>query len=477
MTSKSAVAAGPNDGLDALHAGLGAAPSSTRVNWPTLTPKASRIIEQAWDYVTPEMALETDLALTNIWSYSGHERQIADYLVERLGNAGLDARRQDLDEHSSNAIVTLGDVTGTQFALVAPTDSHFSGNLADDGPQWGEPNRRDNMLPAERVEDSVVGLASDNPKAMLAAITLALEALNAVGFRPRGGLTGAFAACGAPARAPESETRELNSLGAGVWHMASHGVLPDFAMYHKPGYQIAWEDMALNQFEITIAGDPTYMAYGGLYRVMDAVCQVASKFNAWTRQYAQRKHGAFEGLSALNVIQVGRPDKPNWSSGVAKLYADIRTAPLAAPSFGRHVMERVMAEAVGSQPEVEISWRQVAFMPGGSTSPTNWIVQSGIRGALSVDGLRTEVYTSAPVGQTEMGYLQRLGIPTAKLHGFPPGVAGHPQMPQDIKELTLSCAYAPHIVKAARVMIYAAVDTLSRSLDELLSAQTSMEVA
>ncbi|KWF32764.1 hypothetical protein WL88_25825 [Burkholderia diffusa] len=419
------------------------------------------------------MALDTDLALTNIWSYGGHERQISDYLVDRLGRAGLDAHRQDLDERSANTIVALGEVTGTQLMLVAPTDSHFAGNQAEDGLQWGEPNRRDNMLPATRVGESVVGLASDNPKAMVTAITLALEALNAVGFRPRGGLVGAFAACGAPARAPESEPRKLNSLGAGVWHMASQGVLPDFAMYHKPGYQIAWEDMALNQFEITIAGDPTYMAYGGMYRVMDAVCQVASKFNAWTRRYAQRKHGTFEGLSALNVIQVGRAERPNWSSGVAKLYADIRTAPLAPPAFGRQVMERVMAEAVGNLPEVEISWRQVAFMPGGSTSPLNWIVQSGIRGSLSVDGRREEMYTSAPVGQTEMGYLQRLGVATAKLHGFPPGVAGHPEMPADIKELTLSCAYAPHIVKAARVMIYAAVDTLSRSADELLSVESS----
>ncbi|WP_261540348.1 hypothetical protein [Burkholderia multivorans] len=476
MTSRSFIDQGSSDGLDELHAGLGAAPNSTRVHWPTLAPEASRLIEQAWSFITPEMALETDLALTNIWSHSGHERVIADYLVERLGKAGLDAHRQDLDERSSNAIVSLGDATGTQLALVAPTDSHFTGNPVADGNQWGEPNRRDNMLPAERIGDSVVGLASDNPKAMVAAITLALEALNAVGFRPRGALVGAFAACGAPARAAEGEPRKLNSLGAGVWHMAAQGVLPDFAMYHKPGYQIAWEDMALNQFEITVSGDPTYMAYGGMYRVMDAVCHIASKFNAWTRRYAQRKHGAFEGLSALNVIQVGRPERPNWSSGIAKLYADIRTAPLAPPSFGRRVMERVMAEAVGSLPEVEITWRQVAFMPGGSTAPANWIVQSGIRGAMSVDGQRAETYTSAPVGQTEMGYLQRLGVPTAKLHGFPPGIAGHPEMPPDIKELTLSCAYAPHIVKAARVMIYAAVDTLSRSRDELSSVNASTEI-
>lgn len=466
---------GSGDGLDDLHASLTAAPRTTRVDWPVLAPEASRTIEKAWQYVTPERAIETDLALTNIWSYSGHERQLADYLVDRLGTAGLDARRQDLDERSSNAIITLGDSTGTQLALVAPTDSHFSGDAADDGPQWGEPNRRDNTLPAHRIGDTVIGLASDNPKAMVAAIALALEALHAVDFRPRGGLVGAFAATGAPARAAASEPNKLNSLGAGVRHLTSHGVLPDFAMYHKPGYQIAWEDMALNQFEITIAGDPTYMAYGGMYRVMEAVCQLASRFNAWTRRYAQRQLGAFEGLSALNVIQVGRPEKPNWSSGVAKLYADIRTAPAASPSFGRHVMARVMAEAVGSLPEVELSWRQIAYMPGGTTSPENWIVQSGIRGALTVDGRHDEIYSSAPVGQTEMGYLQRLGIPAAKVHGFPPGVAGHPELPADIRELTLSCAYAPHIVKAAQVMIYSAVDTLSRSADELMSTQHVVE--
>ena len=74
-------------------------------------------------------------------------------------------------------------------------------------------------------------------------------------------------------------------------------------------------------------------------------------------------------------------------------------------------------------------------------------------------GDQSDEYQGAGAGQTEAGILRTWGIPTARISGSPP----NPELPADITGFTMSGAYAPYLIKAAKVMIYAAVDTLTRT--------------
>lgn len=458
-----------DDGMDDLYEKVPMSPTAVAVHWPSLPARAQEVIDRAWELLTPQRALATNLEITDLPSFTGEEAPLAHHLAERLSRSPeLQAWTQPLDPRSANAQARLAGGSGPQLALVAPIDTHFSGRAEIDGGQWGDPPRRDGVLPAQVVGQTVLGLGSDNPKSMVTAIVLALEALAEAGFQPRGELSALFAAAGAPARAPQGEPRAAISLGAGVAHAVSHGFVPDYVLYHKPGYRASWEDASLNQFEITISGDPTYMALGG-YQVMEAVLEIAREVNLWGRRYGARSHGSFDAFAALNVVQIGRPERPNWSSGVAKAYADVRTAPLAPLSLGRRIIERVVSPVAERFPEVEVRVRQVAHMSGGATPPDAWVVQTAIRAGLAVDGIHADDYSPPWCGQTEMGHLQRLGIPCAKVDGWPAGHDPSPELPADLRGFSLSGSYAPNIVKAAKALVYAAVDTLSRSEDELRS--------
>jgi len=232
-----------------------------RVERVPLSDRQRSWIESAWSHLDENEALKLNVELTDIWSYSGHEKELAEFVVGRFGDAGVDSFYQPIDPLSGNAIGRIqGDRTGATLLFVAPCDSHFTGDPDEDGLQWGDPMRRDNIIPAVVEGKTVIGLTSSNPKSLCAAIVLATEALAKAGVTLNGTLLAAIAAGGAPARSAPSEPRKNISLGAGVRHMLAHGIVGDFALYHKPGYHVGWEDVGLNQFRIRVKGDPTYMA-------------------------------------------------------------------------------------------------------------------------------------------------------------------------------------------------------------------------
>ena len=107
------------------------------------------------------------------------------------------------------------------------------------------------------------------------------------------------------------------------------------------------------------------------------------------------------------------------------------------------------------------------FSPGGRTDPNNWIVQSAIRGVQYVDGDGSDVYVGRSAGQTEASILRSWGIPTAKTSGTPQGEAVSPELPGDVGSFTMSGAYGPYLINAARTMVYAMVDTLTRTREEV----------
>ena len=112
---------------------------------------------------------------------------------------------------------------------------------------------------------------------------------------------------------------------------------------------------------------------------------------------------------------------------------------------------------------MKVDWEMTVSLPGGRTDPNNWIIQSSIRAVQALEGVSNDEYEGSVGGQTEAGMLRNWGIPTARISGGPP----NPELPEDLKPgFTMSGAYAPHLIDAAKVLIYIAVDTLTRSREE-----------
>ena len=79
-----------------------------------------------------------------------------------------------------------------------------------------------------------------------------------------------------------------------------------------------------------------------------------------------------------------------------------------------------------------------------------------------LEGDQSDEYQGAGAGQTEAGILRTWGIPTARISGSPP----NPELPADNHRLHDVGGLRAYLIKAAKVMIYAAVDTLTRTRAE-----------
>ena len=429
-------------------------------------------LTQAFSFLKEKRALELNETLTNIYSYTGHEREINEYVVNYFSALGMESHYQALDSQMGNAIIPInGDGTGPTLLAISPVDTHWSGDVDVDGAQWGTPMRRDNSLPAQVEGNTIIGLGSNNIKATMTALILATEAINLANIPLKGSLISAFVCGAAPALSPLDEDRKNISFGTGVLHMLTRGIWSDFALYHKPGWDITWDDTGLNYFKISLFDEPQYLgtAYNieNPYRLLQDIVKAIEFVEAFGSSQASRTNQSRPITSvSLNSIRFGRPDKPNWSPAQADLFLDIRANSNESPLAIYRILENALTEFRSKHPSMRLHLNQYASIPGAKTSPTNWIVQSAIRASQFVAGEQMKTYPVFPPGQTEASLLRSWGIPTAKIGGTGPQSGLSPALPTDIKGFTMSGSYAPYIIKGAKVMIYTIIDTLTRTRAE-----------
>ena len=445
------------------------APKSVQVRQLPLSAQQRQWIEKAWSLLDVKKAIDLDVELTNIYGPTGFERDVNSFIVDYWKRTGLDAFYQDMDPNQGNAIARLhGDGSGPTILLCAPIDTHWTGRPELDGLQWGNPMRRDNMLPAQVEGQTVIGLGSKNDKGLGVSIMMAVEALHKVGIPLKGALNAATLAGGAPATSPDDEPRKNISLAAGALFALTRGITGDYCLYHKPGYGVSWEEPGMCYFRIRVKGDPMYMANESNkqapYRVIMDTARILQEIDAWYVTYREQyAAGSFPPRISSNGIRAGRPDKPNWSPAISEIFLDMRMGPWMSPIEAKYLFDGLMDSILKKYPGMQAEWEMYTAMPGGRTDPDNWIIQSSIRGAQAVDGDKSAVYQTRGGGQTEAGTIRTWGLPTARISGAPP----NPEMPPDIaRGFTMSGAYGPNLVKAAQTMIYAIVDTLTRTREE-----------
>jgi acetylornithine deacetylase/succinyl-diaminopimelate desuccinylase-like protein len=446
------------------------APKTVQVQRVPISTQQFDWIEKAWSYLDVQKAIDLDVALTNIYSPTGFEREVNTFIVDYWKKLGVDAFYQEMDPEQGNAIGRFkGSGDGPTILLCCPVDTHWKGSIKDDGLQWGDPMRRDNLRPAVVEGQTVIGLGSSNDKGMAVSIMMAVEALQRAGVPFRGTLNAAIFAGGAPAISADDEPRKNISLCAGALHALTRGITGDFCLYHKPAEGVSWEEPGMLYFRVRVKGDPSYMGAESNprmpYRVIQDTARILQEIDQYMPAYS-REYGAanFGPRISANGVRAGRPDKPNWSPAITEIFLDMRQGPWISPMEGKYIFDSFMSGVLRKYPGMQAEWEMYTAMPGGRTDPNNWIVQSAIRGAQKVSDDTSDVYETRGGGQTEAGVLRTWGLPTARIGGGNTS----PELPADIaRGFTMSGAYGPNLVRASKTMIYAIVDTLTRSREEV----------
>jgi acetylornithine deacetylase/succinyl-diaminopimelate desuccinylase-like protein len=435
-----------------------------------LSDQQRKWYEQAASLVTPDLLREIVVDMTNIPSPTGEERPLAGHLVARGRRTGLDALLQPLDELQANAVLRRpGDGSGPDLLLYAPIDTHTSG-LEDEDLPWVGPGLREDMRPAALVDGPyVVGLGANNPKGHAACVVAAVDAVARAGVPLRGTLIAGLGAGGMPTnRRPDGRsTRHNPGHGVGCSFMLEQGVRPDFAVIAKTGWAVSWEEVGLAWFKVQVRGG---LNYTGVRHFVDyrnpivGMAKVIEGLEAWFPEYTRRNtSGLVAPQGSIGAIEGGWTWKPTFVPAACNLYVDLRLSPRTGPlEAGRQLAEAIEAIA-GRTPGLQVGAEMVLAVPGTSTDPANWVVRSTMRGWQEVEGRAHEPRANQS-GATDANILRGRGVPTARV-----GLARVPDdapMPDDFSK-GMNVVDVRAMEKLTRCLIYAAIDTCTRSRQEV----------
>jgi acetylornithine deacetylase/succinyl-diaminopimelate desuccinylase-like protein len=426
----------------------------------------------AWERIDTEELRELVADLVGIPSPTGEERTIAAFCAEWLGARGLQARRQAIDERQGNAIGRApGTGNGPALLLYAPTDTVTTGDPAEDVPGVGPTLRSDMRTEPTFRGDLVIGLGASNPKGHAACVMAAAAAVARAGVPLRGDLVVGLGAGGMPTnRRPQPGARANAGQGNGCSFLLEQGLHTDYAIIAKPGWSVAWEEVGLCWFRVTVRG--TYNYVGSRHRlpyrnaIVDAATVVAG-LEAWFPEWTRRHTGGLVAPQGqVGWIGGGWERMPAFSPASCDLLVDLRISPRTPPVQAKREFGEALDALRRAHPELDLDWEMVLAIPGTATPPDSWIVRSCTRAWEEVEGRPHEipdVYRTTS-GATDANILRGRGIPTARV--------GMPRVRDEQGEevdfaMGLNAVDVGNMHALTRLLVLAAIDTCTRTYDAL----------
>jgi acetylornithine deacetylase/succinyl-diaminopimelate desuccinylase-like protein len=326
--------------------------------------------------------------------------------------------------------------------------------------------RRDMLAAAVADGDFVYGLGAANPKCMVATLLEIATALSEARVPIRGDLIAAFAGGGMPVNVA---ARRNWGMSSGLYHLLSRGVAPDFAIIMKPVWRVFAEEPGMCWFKVTVRGTLGYAGTPrgtpGFQSSIVPAARIIEEIEAWIAQYtARNSSAAIAAEGHIAALRAGWPERPAFPSAATEIYLDLRCNPRTTPAEVRAQFAEALGAIAVRHPEVGVEWEMIGAVAGGATDPENWIIQSCRRGWERVAG-RPHGDPPPLGGQTDGALIRRMGIPCARI-GFPsPPRNCPPEYRQGLGGMGVACV--PDLVKTARAIMYAVIDTLTRSRAEL----------
>jgi acetylornithine deacetylase/succinyl-diaminopimelate desuccinylase-like protein len=263
--------------------------------------------------------------------------------------------------------------------------------------------------------------------------------------------------------------RDNAGMSNGVIHLLSRGVAPDFAIVMKPWNWVYNEEPGMGWFKLQVNGT---LGYAGVPRGTPGfrssivpTAKVITALEEWIIEYAERNtSGVIKPHGWISAIRSGDPERPAFPPAATEIFFDIRINPRTSPGEVKAQFAQFVTELKALHPELDLDWEMYGSVPGGSTAPSNWIIQSARRGWEHIEGKPhpTPDYLG---GQTDGAARRRFGIPTARM-GWPWPAAGSP-LPIAEGLGGMGATYIPDLMPCAHKIMYSVIDTLTRKRADL----------
>jgi acetylornithine deacetylase/succinyl-diaminopimelate desuccinylase-like protein len=424
---------------------------------------------QAWAHISAERLRDLTASLVDVASPTGDEAPLARHIAALLGASGLEAHVQSLDDRQANSWGRLhGDGSGPDLMLYAPIDTMTAGDEREDVPWVGRELRPDMRTPAQVTGDFVIGLGASNPKGHAACLLMAAEAVRLAGVPLTGDLIVAFGAGGMPTNArPDVANPRFNTgQGVGCSFLLEQGVWADYAVIAKPGWSVAWEEVGLTWFEVTVRGTHTYVGSRHRLPYDNAIIragELAARLDQWFTDYAAaHTDGLVAPQGIVASMEGGWRRTAAFTPAVCRFLVDLRLSPRTSPMRAKREFAAALADIQAALPGTEVSFEQILAIPGATTDPDSWICRSAVRAWEAIENRDHEPVLGTS-GATDANILRNRGIPTVRI-GMPK-VSGTP-FPVDFA-MGMNAVDIRDAETLTRHLVRVTVDTLTRSRAEV----------
>lgn len=397
--------------------------------------------------------------IVNIQSPTGHEVDLADFILGWYARHGLKPIRQEVEPGRPNAVGVLkGKGGGLSLMINGHMDTSFTGTDQDSLITTIDPNE---VLDGRIEEGKVRGLGISNMKGGLASFLTAASALARSGVTLKGDLVLA-AVVGEISRTPIGpyQGSEYRGEGIGTRHLLTHGVQSDYAVVADGSdLNIIWTQNGVVDLKITVFGKAK-SAWNSDRATepsieMNAVVKMAKVVEAleeWGERFeAENVYQAPTGpmLPKVNVgaIEGGAPYKPNYFPGVCSIYLDVRIPPQVKPVSVQYDVEDVL-RGLGFEYDIEV-YRTLRGYEGAGVEPL----------VGSINDVHEHLFATKPEPEkprrasiwTDTNVYNELGIPAVKIGPRGKTFKGR------IEEIEIT-----DMVKAAQLYALVALDICNR---------------
>lgn len=433
---------------------------------PHLSTERQRWYEQACARIDPARLQALLSAIVDIHSPTGAARAASEFMARSLAEAGMDAHYQPMTDSSGNVLAELrGTGGGATLMLYSPIDTHLELDAAER--EWTGASGEADMQPQARMlDDWVFGLGASNPKAMVATLAEVATAVIEAGVPLTGDLLVGMADGGMPV---DISSRNHAGMSNGVLHLLNRGAAPDFAVIMKPWNWVYHEEPGMGWFKLRVHGT---LGYAGVPHDLPAfrssvlpAATVIQALERWLLDYADRNtSGVIKPHGWIAGLRAGNPERPAFPSAITEIFLDVRINPRTSPAAVKAQFAEFVAGFSQRHPDIVLDWEMYGSVPGGTTDPGNWIVQSARRGWEHVEQ-RALGTPDLLGGQTDGAALRRYGVPTVRI-GWP-WPAPNPPLPVAEGLGGMGATYIPDLIPCARKIMYIVIDTLTRTRAEL----------
>jgi acetylornithine deacetylase len=307
--------------------------------------------ERVLNEISQEELVAMTVDLVNLYSPTGGEAAIGDYLAGRLKELGMRVQIQEVEPGRNNIIGRLPGKRGNPSLLFS---GHFdTSTTGREAEAWGGSYSTEDFgggqLRAAVANGWISGVGASNMKGAFSAYWVAVRALRRAGVELAGDIliTGVV---GETEKAPIDQYTGAEFRGGktGSRYMVTHGVTADFAIIGEPtGMRLQIGETGYCFAKITVYGKSqhTWCKEFGIDPI-EKMTRVIAALKAWEPVYQQRHpHPFMEPRIGIGAIQGGYPYKPSkCPAPFCNLYADLRLVPGQSFIETKRELEGVLQE-------------------------------------------------------------------------------------------------------------------------------------